>query len=102
MGNEHLVSADRFCTQHNVELAFISLLHQNGLIEITTVEQNQFIREECLPELERMIRLHYDLDINLEGIEAITHLLHRVENLQEELKGLKRRLRLYESGFGQE
>jgi hypothetical protein len=42
------------------------------------------------------VRLHYDLDINLEGIEAITYLLNRVKNMQAEIIALKNRLRLYE------
>lgn len=97
MPTDHLIPADQFCTQHNIELSFISLLHENGLTEVTTVEQTTFIPEECLPDLEKMMRLHYELDINLEGIEAITHLLQRMENLQDELRVLKRRLLLYEA-----
>lgn len=96
MENDHLISTDQFCKQHNIELSFISLLYENGLIEITTVEQTSFIPEDRLPELEKLIRLHYQLDINLEGIEAITHLLQRIEVLQEEMRKLKSRLRIYE------
>src|SRR5688500_18308540 len=96
MQNDYLIPADQFCIQHNIDFTFINLLHKNGLLEITTLEQTQFIPEEHLPSLEKMMRLHYDLDINLEGIEAITHLLQRVEQLQNELRGLKSRLPLYE------
>jgi chaperone modulatory protein CbpM len=99
MQSNPLIPADQFCTQHNIELSFISTLHENGLIEIVTVEQTQFIPEAHLPELEKLIRLHYELDINLEGIEAITYLLQRVERLQNELKAIKNRLRLYEDGY---
>jgi chaperone modulatory protein CbpM len=99
MQRHPLIPADQFCTQHNIELSFISTLHENGLIEIVTVEQTQFIPEAHLPELEKLIRLHYELDINLEGIEAITYLLQRVERLQNELKAIKNRLRLYEDGY---
>jgi hypothetical protein len=98
MQNDHLIPANQFCTQHNIEVSFISLLHENGLVEITTVDETKFIPEEHLPGLERLIRLHYELDINLEGIEAITHLLQRIEQLQTELRGIKGRLQLYESG----
>jgi hypothetical protein len=97
MQRDHLISADHFCIQNNIEASFLSMLHENGLIEITNIEETSFIPEDCLPEIERMIRLHYELDINLEGIEAITHLLRRVEDLQQELTALKNRLRMYES-----
>lgn len=96
MRNEHLIPADQFCNQHNIEYSFINLLHENGLIEITTVGETSFIPEERLSELEKLIRLHYELEINLEGIEAITHLLQRIQDLQEELRMLRNRLRRYE------
>ena len=49
-----------------------------------------------LSEIEKLVRLHYDLDINLEGIEAITYLLNRVKNMQAEIILLKNRLSIYE------
>jgi hypothetical protein len=79
-----------------VEYSFINSLEQIGLIEITTIEQNRFIDTEKLLELEKFVRLHYELDINLEGIEAITYLLQKVKSLQEEINSLKNRLYLYE------
>jgi hypothetical protein len=97
MQTAHLIPVHQFCTQHNIELSFIGLLQENGLLEVTTMEQTTFIPEECLPELEKIVRLHHELDINVEGIEAITHLLHRIESLQQEVKRMKSRLRLYES-----
>jgi chaperone modulatory protein CbpM len=36
-----------------------------------------------------MIRMHHELEINVAGIEAITHLLVRVEQMQEELRILR-------------
>ena len=98
MQTAHLIPVQQFCTQHNIELSFITLLHDNGLIEITTLEETTFIPEERLPELEKIIRLHHELDINVEGIEAITHLLLRIESLQQEVKRIKNRLSIYESG----
>ena len=43
-----------------------------------------------------MMRMHYDLDINMEGIDVIAHLLKRIDSLQQELKMAKNRLRLFE------
>ncbi len=96
MRTSSLISADDFCTYHKVEYSFINSLEQIGLIEITTIEQNRFIDTQRLLDLEKFVRLHYELDINLEGIEAITHLLQKVKNLQEEINLLKNRLSLYE------
>ncbi len=96
MQNPHLIPADDFCNYHKVEYSFINSLQQMGLIEITTVEQNQFIDTERLLDLEKYVRLYYELDINLEGIEAITHLLQKIKSLQNEINSLKNRLYLYE------
>jgi hypothetical protein len=67
-----------------------------GLIEVTTIEQNRFIDTERLLDLEKFVRLYYELDINLEGIEAITHLLNKIRSLQDEINSLRNRLYLYE------
>jgi hypothetical protein len=47
-----------------------------------------------LQKLEQIIRLHYDLDINLEGIDAIAHLAERIKMMQNEITGLKNYPRL--------
>ena len=97
MATEHLIPADEFCTIYNVEYAFITSLQEAGLIEITIQQERGFIREEQLQDLEKFIRLHYDLDINLQGLEAISHLLEQVQQLQAENAWLKKKLYLYES-----
>lgn len=96
METENLISVELICTNHNIEYSFIHSLNEYGLIEITTVETTQYIYKEQMKDLEKMIRLHYELDINMEGIDAISHLLQRVDNLHEELTSLKNRLKLYE------
>ncbi len=60
------------------------------------MEQTGFIPVEELQKLEKLIRLHYDLDINVEGIDAIVCMTERIENLQQEIIQLKNRLKLYE------
>jgi len=46
--------------------------------------------------LEKFIRFHYEMDINIEGIETISHLLQRVNELQQEIVALKNKVGLYE------
>lgn len=99
METNYLIALDDFCKSQNIEISFITLLHQNGLIEITTIEESGFIDARQLQQLEKFIRLYYEMDINLEGIETITHLLQRVNAMHEEITALKNRLRLYEDDF---
>jgi len=99
MQPEYLITVNEFCANHNIEISFISSLQQTGLIEITTIEETGFIDADQLQQLEKFIRLFYDLDINLEGIETITHLLQRINSMQDEIIALTNRLRLYETEF---
>jgi len=97
MQDDNLVPIREFCVHHNIEANFIQLLQHHGLIELTTVEENFFIDSSKLGELEKMIHLHYDLEVNVEGIDVICHLLKRLEDAQEEIGRLKRQLRFYET-----
>jgi len=81
---------------HNIEISFIDSLQQSGLIATTLIAEDIFIPQEQMADLERYMHLHYDLDINLEGIEAITHLLHRLDDIQKQNTYLKNRLNVYE------
>lgn len=94
---DNLIAVDVFCANHNVEISFISSLQQTGMIEITTIKETGYIDAEQLQHLEKLVHFHYELDINLEGIETITHLLQRINSLQNEIISLKNRLGLYES-----
>lgn len=92
MEKDELIPAEEFCTYNNVEYSFISSLEDSGLISITSVEHSAYIPADEIQKLEKLTRLHYDLDINLEGIEAIYHLLEKIEQMQKEILQLKNRI----------
>jgi chaperone modulatory protein CbpM len=94
---ENLIPAAEFCANQNIEFSFIRSLQETGLIEITTIEETVYIHASQLQELERILHLYFELDINLEGIETINHLLQRINYMQDEIMALKNRLRLYET-----
>jgi len=96
MQTEYLIAIDEFCAKHDIEVSFISSLQHTGLIEITTIEKVGFIPVDQIRQLEIFMRFYYELDINLEGIETISHMLQRVNDLQEEIVELRNRLGLYE------
>jgi chaperone modulatory protein CbpM len=96
MLSEDMILASEFCNQHNIELSLLYSLNESGLIEITTVEEKVFVPENQLVQLEKMIRLYNEMDINLEGIETITHLLQRINDMQQQIQQLTNKLRGYE------
>jgi chaperone modulatory protein CbpM len=92
MEHEELIPAHDFCVHHNIEYSFISSLQDSGLLQITSALSTTFIQADDLHKLEKFVRLYYDLDINIEGIETINYLLEKIEHLQRELKNLKNKL----------
>ncbi|MCC9073753.1 chaperone modulator CbpM [Flavobacterium sp. F-65] len=96
MDNKNLIQIKQFCIYHEIEDSFIAKLDSYGLIEIIVLEEEQYLHPEQLPSIEKMIRLHYELKINLEGIDAITHLLNKIEVLQKNLTTTQNKLRLFE------
>ncbi len=96
METKYFIAVEEFCACHDIETSFVSSLNESGLIEITTIEEAEFLNSEQLQHLEKYMRFYYKLDINLEGIDAIRHLLTRVNKMHVENIALRNRLRLYE------
>ena len=96
METRDLILIEHFCANHEIEFSFIDSLQAFGLIEVVVHEDNKYLPQDQLKEVEKMMRMHYDLDINMEGIDVIAHLLKRIDSLQQELKMAKNRLRLFE------
>ncbi|MDR6943294.1 chaperone modulator CbpM [Mucilaginibacter pocheonensis] len=96
MKTVNLITASDFCLYHNVTNSFIESLQEAELVEVTIIDDVVFIPETELQKLEKLVNL-YELDINIAGIEAIVHLLSKVEKMQEDMRSLRNRLRFYES-----
>ncbi len=96
MPTQDMITVKEFCIYHNVEMTFIQSLSESGLIEITQTEEEICVPIQQLPQLEKMVRLYYEMDINMEGLETITHLLNRMNEMQQEILQLQNRLQGYE------
>lgn len=96
MNSKNLIQIKQFCLYHEIENTFITELHNYGLVEIIFLEEDEYLQPEQLPTVEKMIRLHYDLKINLEGIDVIANLLDKIEVLQQNLTVTQNKLRLYQ------
>ena len=89
MENKEYISIDEWCTHYSIETSFVRALDEHGLIELKQVNQSYSINYDQLSLLEKYMHMHYELDINLEGIEVISHLLEKIERMQSELRVLK-------------
>jgi len=97
MEQEDSIPASEFCIHHNIQLSFIHKLSDNGLIITQTVEDHIYLPISELKLIEKIMHLHFELEINLEGIEAIIHLLDRVQDMQDQIARLTTRLKAYET-----
>lgn len=91
-----LIIVSEYCQKSHLDPSFIYLLEESGLIDITIVEGEKYIYSSQLNKLEQYTRMYYDLSINIEGIEAIEHLLDRMDGLQQRVNLLLEKLRIYE------
>ncbi|WP_114791117.1 chaperone modulator CbpM [Niabella yanshanensis] len=89
MTNENNILIEECCKHYRIETSFVKTLNEYGLVELSYTNESYFIHSDQLSLLEKYMHLHYDLDINMEGIEAISHLLEKIERLQLELRVLK-------------
>ena len=97
MEKEAMIPVNEFCIHYNVELTFIDSLKESGLIDIKNVEEEIVIPLSQLNQLEKIARLYYEMDINLEGIETITYLLTQMKTMQQEIIQLSNKLSIYEN-----
>jgi chaperone modulatory protein CbpM len=97
MQKEEMIAANEFCLYHNIELSFIYSLNELGLIEIIQIDKKIFVPFHQIKHLEKLMRFKEEMDINIEGIHTIAHLLQRISNMQLHILQLKNRLAFYES-----
>ena len=97
MQTDEMINVEKFCIHHQIELSFINSLSQSGLVEIIQTDEKRVVTLQQLPLLERLVRLHYEMNINIEGLETITHLLNRLDNMHREMLQLNNRLQFFEN-----
>ena len=90
-----LIIVSEYCHKCHIEPSFIDLLEEGGLINVRTEDGEHYLLVSQLPDVERYSRLYYDLSINMEGIDAIHHLLGRMEDMKREMNILRKQLLIY-------
>lgn len=75
---------------YKIDDHFLNELIASELLHPETENSIQYIIYEELPHLERFTNWHYDLEINLPGIEIIHKLLNQMEDLRTENRRLSK------------
>ena len=82
---------------YNVSDTFVIALYDFNLIQIEEINNIKYISMDEMKEFEKFARMYNELEINPEGIDAIYHLMRRMQTMEEEITLLKQRLKLYEA-----
>ncbi len=90
------ITVKQFCINYNIPLSFINSLSNYELINLIEIENSKHLQLEDINRVEKMIRLHFDLNVNFEGLDIINHLTSQISSLQEELIELQNKIDFYE------
>lgn len=82
------ISIEEIIRLYKIDYTFLDQLIDSELLHPETENSIRYIIYEELPHLERFANWHYDLDVNLPGIEIIHKLLSQMEELRNENRRL--------------
>ncbi|KEY20249.1 chaperone modulator CbpM [Kaistella antarctica] len=78
------ISREELVRIYNIEVTFFDSLEEAGLLKIETENETKYLQYDELSTFEKFTNWHYDLEVNLAGLEVISHLLNKIERLREE------------------
>ena len=61
-----MIPTQTICSRYDIEISFVDELNRMGLITIEIIEQNHFIHQDQITDLEKIIRLYNELNLNLD------------------------------------
>ena len=82
------ISREDVLKHYNIEVHFLDSLEEFGLLKTVEEDHVKYIYYEELPNLERYANWHYDLEVNLPGLEIIQNLLNKMDVLLRENRNL--------------
>lgn len=91
-----LIIVSEYCRITNLDPIFLEQLEEGGLITIYIEEGERYFPATQLPDLEKYMRLYYDLSINMEGIDVIHNLQLKMRELEDKIDYLQNKLSIYE------
>lgn len=86
------ISREELVQLYKIEVSFFDSLEECGLLKTETENEIKYLLYEELPAFERFTNWHYDLEVNLPGIEIINGLLQKMEEQKEKHRLLLEKL----------
>ena len=98
MNSEYIIVKE-YCTYNQIEPDFVVQLEDEGLIEIKFFDDERYIHVSQLSNLEQYTRWHYELSVNIAGIDVMQNLLNKINEMQGEIDRLKQQIKLIDSSL---
>ncbi|MBK1897549.1 chaperone modulator CbpM [Chryseobacterium paridis] len=89
---EERISREELVKIYNIEITFFDDLVEYGLLQVQTENNIRYLMYEDLPTFERFTNWHYDLEINLPGLEVIHEMLQKMSDLKQKNRDLLTKL----------
>lgn len=86
------ISREELVKIYNIEITFFDDLVSYGLLNIETENDVKYLLYEDLSDFEKFTNWHYDLDVNLPGLEVINNMLIKMKDLQNRNRELMNKL----------
>ncbi|MCT2409721.1 chaperone modulator CbpM [Chryseobacterium antibioticum] len=86
------ISREELVKIYNIEITFFDELVDGGLLTVETENEIRYLLYDDLPVFERFTNWHYDLEINLPGLEVINDMLRKMEDLKQKNRDLMNKL----------
>lgn len=86
------ISREELVKIYNVEITFFDELVNSGLLNIQTENEICYLMYDELPTFEKLANWHYDLEINLPGLEVIHDMLKKMNDLRQRNRELMNKL----------
>lgn len=95
MKTDKFLLLTELCQHYQIQTEFFDEVEYHALLEIHQFSGQKFLHRKQLRRLEKIIRLHQDLEINFQGIDVVFSMMNRIDKLEKELNETKKRLNLY-------
>lgn len=95
MNQKKLILLRELCQHYEMEISFFEQAESYGLVQVEYISDEKYIHQKQLRKIEKILRLHHELEVNLEGIDVILNLMKRIQSLEKELHTTKAHLELY-------
>ncbi|MDX1348807.1 MAG: chaperone modulator CbpM [Putridiphycobacter sp.] len=96
MEERMFIPLTELCEIYQIDIVFFDTLVEYELVEIVEENQTKHLPLTAIDRFEQIVRLHRDLQVNLEGVDVILNLLNQLNSLEKEREILRNRLRFYE------